>query len=93
LRLRTSQAFDGVNYQHDFAPPAGVWVNMELPFEGFRPLFRGRAVADHPALDPAVIKTFGLIIAHRQQGPFRLEIESIAAYCKAGRGRAHSSTR
>ena len=80
LRLRTSEAFDGVNYQVDFTPAPGVWLDMNLPFAGFQPVFRGRPVAGHPPLDPATIKTFGLIIAARQGGPFRLEPESIAGY-------------
>lgn len=80
LRLRISEAFDGVNYQVDFTPAAGTWLDMKLPFAGFRPVFRGRPVAGHPPLDPATIKTFGLIIAGRQEGPFRLELESIAGY-------------
>ena len=51
---------------------------MNLPFAGFRPVFRGRPVAGHPPLDPGAVKTLGLIIAGRQEGPFRLELDSIA---------------
>jgi len=80
LRLRTSESFDGVNYQVDLDPGAGQWRDLELPFSSFRPVHRGRPVLDHPPLDPAAIRTFGLIIAGRQEGPFRLELESIAAY-------------
>jgi monofunctional biosynthetic peptidoglycan transglycosylase len=80
LRLRTSDGFDGVNYQAVFTPPAGVWVDVKLPFSGFQPVFRGRPVAGHPPLDPGAVRTFGLIIAGRQAGPFRIEIESIAGY-------------
>ena len=79
LRLRTAAAFDGVNYQVDLAPDR-TWQDLWCPFRDFRPVFRGRPAVGHPPLDPANIKTFGLIIAHRQAGPFRLEIESIAAY-------------
>lgn len=78
LRLRTSGAADGVNYQADFTPAPGAWLDIRLPFAGFPPLYRGRPVVGHPPLDPAAIKTFGLIITGRQQGPFRLELESIA---------------
>jgi monofunctional biosynthetic peptidoglycan transglycosylase len=80
LRLRTSETFDGVNYQVDFTPAPGVWLDVNLPFAGFQPVFRGRPVAGHPPLDPGAVKTFGLIIAGRQEGPFRLELESIAGY-------------
>jgi NADH dehydrogenase [ubiquinone] 1 alpha subcomplex assembly factor 1 len=83
LRLRTCEPFDGVNYQSDLDPGAGEWRDLELPFSGFRPVHRGRPVAGHPPLDPAAIKTFGLILAGRQEGPFRLEIASISGYGEA----------
>lgn len=80
LRLRSSWGFDGLNYQADFAAAAGVWVDIKLPFTGFRPVFRGRPAAVHPPLDLGAVKTFGLIIAGRQEGPFRLELETVAGY-------------
>ena len=48
LRLRSSGGFDGVNYQADFTPAAGVWLDIKLPFAGFRPVLRGRPVVGHP---------------------------------------------
>ena len=83
LRLRTSDAFDGVNYQVDFTPVPGAWLDVNLPFAAFQPVLRGRQVAGHPPLAPAAIRTFGLIIAARQEGPFRLELQSIAGYSQS----------
>lgn len=80
VRLRTSAAFDGVSYQTTARTPAGEWVELRLPFSEFRPVFRGREVAGHPELDPGRIETFGLLIAGKQEGPFRLELEWIRAY-------------
>ena len=80
VRLRTDAAFDGVSYQRKIATEAGRWIEVRLPFEAFRPVFRGREVQRYPALDPGAIKTFGLIISDRQEGTFRLEIEWIKAY-------------
>jgi monofunctional biosynthetic peptidoglycan transglycosylase len=80
LRLRTSGDFDGVSYQADLQPGAGAWVEVELPFSSFQPVFRGRPVPSHPPLDPAAIRSFGLIVAGRQAGEFQLELEWIAAY-------------
>jgi len=77
LRLRTRAVFDGINYQADFQPTAGVWQDLELPFAHFQPVLRGRQMPSIPPLDPGSIRTFGLIIASRQAGPFRLEIASI----------------
>jgi monofunctional biosynthetic peptidoglycan transglycosylase len=76
FRLRTDAAFDGVSYQAVLEPPAGEWVEVTIPFTDFEPVYRGRRVAGHPALDPARITTLGLIIS-RQEGPFRLELRSI----------------
>ena len=78
FRLKTDASFDGVSYQVFIEPPAGEWIELELPFDDFVPVYRGRIVSNHPQLDPARIMTFGLIIS-RQEGPFRLDVESIAA--------------
>ena len=80
VRLRTSAAFDGVSYQTTAETVAGEWTELRLPFSAFRPVFRGRQVPGHPELDPARIKTFGLLIADKQEGPFRLGLEWIRAY-------------
>lgn len=79
LRLRTTAAFDGVTYQAAMATIAGEAVDLVLPWAAFRPQLRGVEVRGHPPLDPARVRTFGLIIGERQAGPFRLEIESLAA--------------
>jgi NADH dehydrogenase [ubiquinone] 1 alpha subcomplex assembly factor 1 len=77
--VRTDDAFDGVQYQARFATRPGAWIDVELPVVAFQPTFRGRAAPDAPALDPARIRVFGLLIAERQAGPFRLVVESIQA--------------
>jgi monofunctional biosynthetic peptidoglycan transglycosylase len=78
FRIRTSHAFDGVSYQAGFSTEPGCWLDVHLPFSGFEPVMRGRRVAGHPPLDPARVTTFGLMVADRQEGPFRLEIQWIA---------------
>lgn len=80
LRLRTSGDSDGVNHQADFRPGVDEWTDVRIPFRDFRPVFRGHPAPDCPPLDTAGVRTFGLIIAGRQEGPFRLEIESIRGY-------------
>jgi len=79
FRLRTSASFDGVSYQVPLTPPADEWTDVVVLFADFVPVWRGRRVADHPALDPARITTLGLIIS-RQEGRFRLEIENIRGF-------------
>lgn len=79
LNLRTDAAFDGVNYQAAFTPPAGGWVSLRLPLEAFEPTFRGRTVPGAPPLDPARVCQVGLMIADRQSGPFSLALRSLHA--------------
>jgi hypothetical protein len=79
FRLKTDATFDGVSYQVQIEPPAGEWTEISAPFTDFIPVYRGRAVRDHPPLDSSRIATFGLIIS-RQEGPFRIDIESVRAY-------------
>jgi len=57
-----------------------TWIDVRVPWSAFTPAFRGRRVLDHPQLDPSQIKTFGFLIAQRQQGPFELRVERIEAY-------------
>ncbi len=80
FRLRTSRSFDGVSYQASFTAPEGRWQEVRLPFDGFEPVFRGRRVPGYPTLEPAEIQTFGLILADKNPGSFRLEIDHISAY-------------
>jgi NADH dehydrogenase [ubiquinone] 1 alpha subcomplex assembly factor 1 len=77
LRLRTTDAFDGVSWEAPLETNGRDWEDVVVPLDAFRPTFRGRLVRDHPPLDPARVRTFGLMIADRQEGPFRLEIASI----------------
>jgi hypothetical protein len=79
FNLRTDDAFDGVNYQAPFTTPAGVWTTVRLPVAAFNPTFRGRSVADAPALAPARVRQMGLMIAERQAGPFALALRHIDA--------------
>jgi NADH dehydrogenase [ubiquinone] 1 alpha subcomplex assembly factor 1 len=76
--IRTDDAYDGVQYQTRFTTQAGEWQDIRLPINEFHPTFRGRTVKA-PTLDPAQIRVFGLLIADRQAGPFRLVVESIQA--------------
>jgi hypothetical protein len=77
LSLRTDDAFDGVNYQAAFAPPADIWSVVRLPLAAFIPMFRGQPVPSAPPLDSARVRQIGFLIADRQVGAFALAIRSI----------------
>ncbi|RMF75487.1 MAG: CIA30 family protein [Acidobacteria bacterium] len=84
LRLRTDDRLDGVSYQVEFATRAGRWIEIVVPFTAFEPVFRGRPVPGHPALDPSRIRTIGLLIADGVPGPFRLEVAWVAGESPGG---------
>lgn len=77
LNLRTSDSFDGVVYQAAFETQPGTWLTAELSLADFAPRFRGRPASG--MLDRAHVSSLGLLISDRQSGPFRLEVEAIAA--------------
>jgi len=79
VRLRISVA-PAVIYQAAFTTRDGVWESVRLPFESFEPTYRGQAVPDAPPLDVTHIGSFGWLIADRQAGQFRLEIDWVRAY-------------
>ena len=78
LTFRTDEAFDGVNYQCRFHPPAGIWTTCRLACSDFSPSWRGRYVPDAPPFNPAHLRQVGFMIADRQKGPFALAIRGIA---------------
>lgn len=80
LRVRTSAAFDGPSYRCTFDTRKDGWQEIELPFSGFVASFRGRTLPDYPALNPSEIVTLGILIAGKQEGDFRLELDWIKAY-------------
>ena len=78
LGVRTDDAFDGIQYQARFPTHAETWADVRLALAEFQPTRRGRTVPAAP-LDPARIRVFGLLIADRQVGPFRLVVASVGA--------------
>lgn len=79
LRLRTDQAFDGVAYRAVFETRPGTWLTLDLPWDRFEPVFRGRPVAA-PALDPTAVWQVGLMTADKQPGAFCLILQAIESY-------------
>jgi hypothetical protein len=78
LNLRTDEAFDGVNYQCRFHPPAGIWTTCRLACSVFSPSRRGKPVPDAPPFNPAHLRQVGFMIADRQEGGFSLAIRGIS---------------
>jgi hypothetical protein len=75
VNVRTESGFDTPTYQCAFETQAGEWEECRLPFAAFVPTFRGRALTGVPALNAAQVRSVGFLIANKQNGPFRLEID------------------
>ena len=69
------------SYWADFETGANGWEVIEVPFNRFRPRWRGRWL-EGPELDTRAIDGLGLMIYDERDGPFRLEVDWIRAYRK-----------
>ena len=80
-RLTTTARWRGrpIGYWADFDTVNGTWTTVDIPFDAFVPQFRGYRL-DGPALDTSKIQGMGLMIYDKQDGRFRLHLESIRAY-------------
>jgi len=72
--VRTATGFDAPLYQCGFVTKRNEWEEHRLVFKDFVPTFRGRTLTDVPPLNPANVVSVGLLIADKQEGPFRLEM-------------------
>jgi monofunctional biosynthetic peptidoglycan transglycosylase len=79
ITLKNDGAFNGFSYRFAFTTKDGEWLTIDAPFSSFVPQFMGETTSA-PPIDRARIKTFGFLIADKQNGPFRLEIDWIGAY-------------
>jgi hypothetical protein len=80
LTIKTDTNFSGFAYHYPFVTKKDAWMTIRAPFRDFTARFRGMPVADAPPVNAAEVKSFGLLIGDKQEGPFTLEIESIKAY-------------
>jgi len=76
--VRTSDGFDGIQYQSRFTTTAGEWTDVRLPVREFVATFRGRKVPFAASLDPAKARAIGFMISDKQAGPFELLVDRIA---------------
>ncbi|MEM7727699.1 MAG: CIA30 family protein [Pseudomonadota bacterium] len=80
MTFRTSERWRGrsVSYQASIPQtPDGVWSDVTVPFDHMETSVFGRTVRADP-FDPADAREMGIILADGVDGPFRLEVASIA---------------
>jgi monofunctional biosynthetic peptidoglycan transglycosylase len=84
ISLKNDDSFNGFSYRFEFSTKNDEWLTLDVPFASFIPMFMGQTTSA-PPVDRSSIKTFGFLIADKQAGPFRLEIDWIGAYGKKGK--------
>lgn len=77
LRLRTNENMDGAAYTHSFSTTKSEWLDVEFLPEDFQLTYRGRLLERQPTINFKDIKQLGFMIADKQAGTFRLEVEQI----------------
>ncbi len=80
FRVKTDDQHDGIGYRALFGTDVSQWQTIILPFDRFCASFRGKPVPEAPVLCPEQIRQMGFLLADKQQGPFRLEINGIKSY-------------
>lgn len=82
-RLISDARFRGmeVSFSGEFDTVQGEWQQVKIPFSSFEGSFRGRDLPEEK-LNPADIQRVGVILADKNAGPFRLEIDWIRTYGK-----------
>jgi len=80
LRFRTDENFDGISYQAKFKTEAGEWKEYIIPLSNFKPTYRGNTLQDKPKLESKNIKQIGILIANKQFGKFKLQVDWVKFY-------------
>jgi monofunctional biosynthetic peptidoglycan transglycosylase len=66
-------------YYLSFEAKPEQWQDIHLPFDDFRARSFGQPVRSAPPLNKREIRSLGLLISDKQEGPFKLEVEWIKA--------------
>ena len=77
LRLRTNEYMDGAAYTRSFSTTKNEWLNIEFLPEDFQLTYRGRLLEQQPTINFKDVRQLGFMIAGKQAGEFRLEVEKI----------------
>ncbi len=88
VRVRQAGLRGGVTYRASFgtrlsapgdAQRPGPWQTVWIPFTALTPQWRGRKL-ELPPLDPSKVIGLGITMSDGVDGPFRIELDEIAAY-------------
>ena len=79
FNLQTDTPIMAGSYRLKFETKTDEWREIPLPFSDFQATSFGQVIRSVPALNPAKIRSFGLLISDKQEGPFKLEVDWIRA--------------
>lgn len=79
VRIRGEETGPDVAYAAAFQTKPNEWQEVYIPFAEMVPTFRGFVVRDAGPLNPATIRSFGLMITDKQVGEFALDVDWIKA--------------
>ena len=82
LRESNRRGDPGV-WRHELATVKDEWIERELRFADFELSVMGRRRPEAGRVGPARIRAFSLVIADRDEAPFRLELAAIDLYAGA----------
>lgn len=76
FRIRQSTGFDGVAWSAAFSS-SGDWQQVDIAFDQFSPVFRGRQIPQAGPVVASQIQQVGFLLADKTPGGFELEIRHI----------------
>jgi NADH dehydrogenase [ubiquinone] 1 alpha subcomplex assembly factor 1 len=82
LSIRTDLRVAAGAYYHDIETRDGEWQEIDVAWTDFRVRSFGRPIPGAPPLNTRDIRSIGFIIADKQAGPFRLEVDRIVAIAR-----------
>lgn len=90
LFIRTEATWDGVAYAASFDTIKDQWLDINIPFNNFVPVFRAKTLDNVPPINPQKITALQLMLSKFefdgelnpsfQPGDFALKVKSIDAY-------------
>jgi len=81
VRLATDALFRGmeVSFAAEFATEKGEWIEVKVPFAGFKGSFRGLDLPE-VRLDTSKVRRVSILLGDKKQAPFHVELDFIRTY-------------
>lgn len=79
FRILTEETGSEIAYTALFKTKNDSWQDIYISFSEMIPIYRGFVVSELGSINPASIRSFGLMLADKQQGEFLLEVDWISA--------------